>query len=312
MIALGFDPGTARLGYGVIASDPEPRAIDYGIIATDAGLPMAQRLVEIHEAVTELIQVFRPDAVAVERLFFAQNVTTAMAVGQARGVILLAAAQRGLPVAEYAPSEVKQAVVGYGKADKRQIQEMVRRSPSSNVTRGSQPQRSRALLESAISRSTSLAAGRMRCGSCSTCRRVLEGLHPDVEVVAPEGNFIRKEAITEINLHAAYRPYAARAKVYVFLEAGSFTAEAANAFLKTLEEPTGHVHFILVTDHPERLLLTIASRCQPVAFSPVPTPALRNCLQIAGASSLRCPTRTQRRLQNLSLSGRRAARMSRS
>jgi crossover junction endodeoxyribonuclease RuvC len=126
MIALGFDPGTARLGYGVIASDPDPRAIDYGIIATDAGLPMAQRLVEIHEAVTELIQVFRPDAVAVERLFFAQNVTTAMTVGQARGVILLAAAQRGLPVAEYAPSEVKQAVVGYGKADKRQIQEMVR------------------------------------------------------------------------------------------------------------------------------------------------------------------------------------------
>jgi crossover junction endodeoxyribonuclease RuvC len=126
MIALGFDPGTARLGYGVITSDPDPRAIDYGIIATDANLPMAQRLVEIHEAVTELIQVFRPDAVAVERLFFAQNVTTAMTVGQARGVVLLAAAQRGLPVAEYAPSEVKQAVVGYGKADKRQIQEMVR------------------------------------------------------------------------------------------------------------------------------------------------------------------------------------------
>ena len=126
MIALGFDPGTARLGYGVIASDPDPRAIDYGIIATDADLPMAQRLVEIHEAVTELIQVFRPDAVAVERLFFAQNVTTAMTVGQARGVVLLAAAQRGLPVAEYAPSEVKQAIVGYGKADKRQIQEMVR------------------------------------------------------------------------------------------------------------------------------------------------------------------------------------------
>lgn len=126
MIALGFDPGTARLGYGVIASDPDPRAIDYGIIATDAKLPMAQRLVEIYEAVTELIQVFRPDAVAVERLFFAQNVTTAMTVGQARGVVLLAAAQRGLPVAEYAPSEVKQAVVGYGKADKRQIQEMVR------------------------------------------------------------------------------------------------------------------------------------------------------------------------------------------
>lgn len=126
MIALGFDPGTARLGYGVISSDPDPRAIDYGIIATDAGLAMPQRLVEIHEAVTELIHVFRPDAVAVERLFFAQNVTTAMTVGQARGVVLLAAAQQDLPVAEYAPSEVKQAVVGYGKADKKQIQEMVR------------------------------------------------------------------------------------------------------------------------------------------------------------------------------------------
>jgi crossover junction endodeoxyribonuclease RuvC len=126
MIALGFDPGTARLGYGVITSDPDPRAIDYGIIATDANLPMAQRLVEIHEAVTELIQVFRPDSVAVERLFFAQNVTTAMTVGQARGVVLLAAAERGVPVAEYSPSEVKHAVVGYGKADKRQIQEMVR------------------------------------------------------------------------------------------------------------------------------------------------------------------------------------------
>ena len=80
---------------------------------------------------------------------------------------------------------------------------------------------------------------------------MLEGLHPDVEIVAPEGNFIRKEEITEINLHAVYRPYEARAKVYIFLEADSFNAEAANAFLKTLEEPPAHVHFILVTDRPE-------------------------------------------------------------
>ena len=101
---------------------------------------------------------------------------------------------------------------------------------------------------------------------------MLEGLHPDVEVVAPEGNFIRKEEITEINLHAVYRPYEARAKVYVFLEADSFNAEAANAFLKTLEEPPDHVHFILVTDRPERVLPTIASRCQPVAFTSVPAP----------------------------------------
>ena len=126
MIAIGFDPGTARLGYGVIESEPDPRPIDFGVIVTEPALPMATRLLVIHDAVTELINRHQPHAVAVELLFFARNVTTAMTVGQARGVILLAAAQRGVDVAEYAPSEVKQAVVGYGKADKRQIQEMVR------------------------------------------------------------------------------------------------------------------------------------------------------------------------------------------
>jgi DNA polymerase-3 subunit delta' len=128
--------------------------------------------------------------------------------------------------------------------------------------------------ETALAFAAGLACPDRGCGDCQTCRRVLEGLHPDVEVIAPEGNFIRKEEITDINLHAAYRPYEARAKVYVFLEADSFNAEAANAFLKTLEEPPGHVHFILVTDRPERMLPTIASRCQPVAFSAVPAPAL--------------------------------------
>ena len=126
MIAIGFDPGTARLGYGVIESEPDPRPVDYGVIVTDHDLPMAERLLVIHDAVIELIDRYEPGAVAVELLFFARNVTTAMTVGQARGVILLAAAQRAVPVAEYAPSEVKQAVVGYGKVDKRQIQEMVR------------------------------------------------------------------------------------------------------------------------------------------------------------------------------------------
>jgi crossover junction endodeoxyribonuclease RuvC len=126
MIAIGFDPGTARLGYGVIESDPVPRAIDYGVIVTDSGAPMPTRLLLIHSAVSELIDRHQPDAVAVELLFFAQNVTTAMTVGQARGIVLLAAAQRGVAVAEYAPAEVKQAVVGYGKADKHQMQEMVR------------------------------------------------------------------------------------------------------------------------------------------------------------------------------------------
>jgi crossover junction endodeoxyribonuclease RuvC len=126
MIAIGFDPGTARLGYGVIESEPDPEAIDYGVVVTSSDVPMALRLLQIHDAVGELIDLHRPDAIAVESLFFARNVTTAMTVGQARGVVLLAAAERGVPVSEYAPSEVKQAVVGYGKADKQQIQEMVR------------------------------------------------------------------------------------------------------------------------------------------------------------------------------------------
>jgi DNA polymerase III subunit delta' len=128
--------------------------------------------------------------------------------------------------------------------------------------------------EAAVAFAAGLACADGGCGSCTTCRRVQEGLHPDVEIVVPEGNFIRKEEITQINLHAVYRPYEARAKVYVFLEADNFNVEAANAFLKTLEEPPAHVHFILVTDRPERLLPTIASRCQVVAFSPVPAEAL--------------------------------------
>jgi len=128
--------------------------------------------------------------------------------------------------------------------------------------------------EAAVAFAAGLACADGGCGSCTTCRRVQEGLHPDVEIVVPEGNFIRKEEITQINLHAVYRPYEARAKVYVFLEADNFNVEAANAFLKTLEEPPAHVHFILVTDRPERLLPTIASRCQMVAFSSVPAEAL--------------------------------------
>lgn len=126
MIAIGFDPGTARLGFGVIDSDPDPQAVDFGVIVTPSDAPMATRLLHIHAAVTELIVEFKPEAVAVELLYFARNVTTAMTVGQARGVVLLAAAQQGVIVAEYSPSEVKHAIVGYGKADKRQIQEMVK------------------------------------------------------------------------------------------------------------------------------------------------------------------------------------------
>lgn len=125
-ITLGIDPGTATLGYGVIAGDTEPVAIDYGVIETPADAAMAMRLRDIHEGVCELIERFHPTVVAVEQLFFARNVTTALTVGQARGVILLAAAQHDIPVTEYTPMQVKQAVVGYGAAHKHQMQEMVR------------------------------------------------------------------------------------------------------------------------------------------------------------------------------------------
>jgi DNA polymerase-3 subunit delta' len=128
--------------------------------------------------------------------------------------------------------------------------------------------------EAAVAFAAGLACPDKGCGECSTCRRVMQGVHPDVEVVAPEGTSIRKEEITDINLHAVYRPYEAHAKVYIFLEAESFNAEASNAFLKTLEEPPLHVHFVLVTDRPDRLQPTIVSRCQPVSFSPVPMPVL--------------------------------------
>jgi DNA polymerase-3 subunit delta' len=128
--------------------------------------------------------------------------------------------------------------------------------------------------EAAVAFAAGLTCPDGGCGECNTCRRVLGGLHPDVETVFPEGNFILMEQIADISLHAVYRPYEARVKVYIILEAHSFNIPAANAFLKTLEEPPGHVHFILVTDRPERLLPTIVSRCQPVVFSPVPVPAL--------------------------------------
>jgi crossover junction endodeoxyribonuclease RuvC len=125
-ITIGIDPGTAILGYGVIAGGGDARVLDYGVFETEKGREMPDRLVTLYDAVTRLIAEYDPHELAVEQLFFARNVTTAIAVGQARGVVLLAAAQQGVPVAEYSPSEIKNAIVGYGKADKRQMQEMVR------------------------------------------------------------------------------------------------------------------------------------------------------------------------------------------
>lgn len=126
MITLGIDPGTARLGYGIIEAADDPVLIDYGVIETSALSDMPARLSGLFDAVSGLMAEHKPDVLAIEQLFFARNVTTAISVGQARGVVILAAARAGVSVAEYSPSEVKHAVAGYGKAGKTQIQEMVR------------------------------------------------------------------------------------------------------------------------------------------------------------------------------------------
>lgn len=124
---LGIDPGIAIVGFGFIdkiGSKLVP--VQYGCIQTEAHTPQEERLKQVYESTCALMDRYKPDTVAVEKLFFNKNVTTAFSVGQARGVMILAAAQRGLPVTEYTPLQVKQAVVGYGKAEKRQVQEMVR------------------------------------------------------------------------------------------------------------------------------------------------------------------------------------------
>ncbi len=125
MRILGIDPGTARMGYGVIEDSPQLSAIDYGCLTTPASLSQAQRLESLYRQIGEVIAETSPDEVAVERLFFNRNVTTAFTVGEARGVVLLRAAQAGCPVSDYTPSQIKQALVGYGRADKWQMQAMV-------------------------------------------------------------------------------------------------------------------------------------------------------------------------------------------
>ncbi len=124
---LGIDPGTALMGYGVAEGEHgRHRAVEYGKLETPAGMPAQERLLRLYEGVLNLIHSHRPDVVAVEELFFGRNVTTAIHVGQARGVVLLAVAQAGLALAEYTPMQVKQAVTGWGRADKAQVQQMVK------------------------------------------------------------------------------------------------------------------------------------------------------------------------------------------
>jgi len=128
MRVLGFDPGTATTGYGVVDGRGNRLThIAHGTIRTVAGLHFADRLGLIYEEATRLLVLYSPEIVVIERLFFKQNVTNGITVAQARGVLALAAVHRALPIAEFSPTETKTAVTGYGKADKRQVQEMVRR-----------------------------------------------------------------------------------------------------------------------------------------------------------------------------------------
>jgi crossover junction endodeoxyribonuclease RuvC len=129
-IVLGIDPGTALTGYGVVGQDRQGnfRLLACGVFRTQPTTPMPMRLRELFGDVQNIIDEFAPNEMAVEKLFFGRNVTTAISVGQARGAILLAAALRDCPVVEYTPAEVKQAISGYGNADKRQVQEMVQRT----------------------------------------------------------------------------------------------------------------------------------------------------------------------------------------
>jgi crossover junction endodeoxyribonuclease RuvC len=128
MKIVGIDPGTAITGYGIIRRTRKGKleVIDYGVVRTEAELSLPERLMLLYQALAELLSYHRPDGAAVEKLFYQRNVKTAMSVGQARGVGLLALAQAHIPVSEYTPLEVKQAVVGYGRAEKSQVQEMVK------------------------------------------------------------------------------------------------------------------------------------------------------------------------------------------
>ncbi|KAA3642874.1 MAG: crossover junction endodeoxyribonuclease RuvC [Chloroflexi bacterium] len=128
MLALGIDPGTATTGYGLVreAGDGSLTAVDYGVVLTPPDTPMPDRLVMLYESLNEILTLHQPNTAAVEQLFFQKNVKTALSVGQARGVVLLALAQARLDQAEYTPNEIKQAVTGYGSADKNQVQQMVR------------------------------------------------------------------------------------------------------------------------------------------------------------------------------------------
>lgn len=127
MTILGIDPGLATMGWGAISYDGvKPKILDYGALITPPDMPMPQRLMSLYDGVEELCRRFDPDDIAMEELFFCKNVTTAIAVGEARGAAMVAMRKHTYNLFEYTPMQIKQAVTGYGKADKKQVQQMVK------------------------------------------------------------------------------------------------------------------------------------------------------------------------------------------
>lgn len=128
MLILGIDPGVATIGFGLVdAVRGGNTLVRYGVITTPPGSPLSDRLVQIHRDMDELLRTLRPQEAAIEELFFSKNITTGISVAHGRGVILLALAEHGIPVYEYTPNQVKQSVVGYGKAEKKQVMLMTQR-----------------------------------------------------------------------------------------------------------------------------------------------------------------------------------------
>lgn len=128
MIILGIDPGVGTIGFGVIEAERgKNRLIQYGVITTPTGIPLSDRLLQIYQDIKKLLELFHPDEVAIEELFFSKNITTGISVAHGRGVLLLAVAERQIPVFEYTPMQVKQSVAGYGKAEKKQVMLMTQR-----------------------------------------------------------------------------------------------------------------------------------------------------------------------------------------
>lgn len=128
MRVIGIDPGTGILGFGVVdfQAHKNPQVIDVGVVTTPAHTKLKERLLDIYNSLNEIIETTHPDVMSIEKLFFARNITTAISVAEARGVVILVAALHNLPVFEYTPLQIKQTLTGYGRADKKQVQQMVK------------------------------------------------------------------------------------------------------------------------------------------------------------------------------------------